>query len=132
MTILASSVVVGNSYKLTMTVPAIMGTAFNNAKILSGGCTYAVAKSTSTDIFTEHLQQLASLPNGTNTDPTKLTYIIIETNTGVVRALAVDWITSATLMSSVDANIKITNTDQTTLALITAYLTKLGVNYTVS
>ena len=119
------------TYTFTMAVPAVMGNAFNAAKLV-GVVDFNTAKATSTDIVAEHLKQYPSLPAGTDKSPENLSYVIIQTNLGTRRALALDWIQSATLITQQSATVTIASINQDQIAQLRNFLQKNGITFNIT
>lgn len=131
MAITESSLARNGTYTFTMAVPTIMGNAFNAAKLV-GFVDYNTAKATSTDIAAEHLKQYPQLPQGTDSNPENLSYIIILTNLGTRRALALDWIQSATLITQQSATVSIGSINQDQIAQLRSYLQQNAISFTIT
>ena len=87
------NLVIGKSYNFTLQASGVLGTGYDNAKVL-GIMDYDSAK-TIQDITPLHIQAYPDLPNGTPRNARELIYVKIKTVLGEVRVIAMDWISSA-------------------------------------
>lgn len=83
---------IGKSYNFTLYASGVLGTGYNNAKVL-GIMDYGSAKVVQ-DITSLHIQAYPDLPTGTLRDASKLIYVKLSTVQGEVRVIAMDWISS--------------------------------------
>lgn len=87
------NLVIGKSYNFTLYASGVLGTGYDNAKVL-GIMDYDSAK-TIQDITPLHIQAYPDLLNGTPRNARELIYVKIKTVLGEVRVIAMDWISSA-------------------------------------
>lgn len=108
---------IGKSYNFTLYASGVLGTGYNNAKVL-GIMDYGSAKIVQ-DITPLHIQAYPDLPSGTPRNASKLIYIKISTLSGEIRVIAMDWISSEPVeVTTQSAVVTITQISSVDIAII--------------
>lgn len=116
---------IGKSYDFTLYASGVLGTGFNNAKVL-GVMDYDSAKGVQ-DITPLHIQAYPDLPTGTPRDASKLIYVKIATLQGDIRVIAMDWISSEpVVVTTQTAIVTISQISSSDVAIIRNILTING------
>ncbi len=125
--------VVGNTYSFNTLAPAVLGASFNNAKVI-GVVGYEVAI-TMMNVDLKQRTIYPLLPSGTPSDPSKYTYLMLQTESNIKVVIAVEWIdiNTVALVDSVTLEIIIPNVVSTDANEIRSMLTLLGYSgYTIT
>lgn len=97
-------------YNFNTRAPSILGTNYKNA-LVKAIVDYTIA-SKYISPETEAINVYPSLPGGTNPDPKKWTYVIVELESLITRCFALEWIdtSSIAVVNSIDLNVVVHNT----------------------
>lgn len=82
----------GLTYDFVMCAPAILGARYDSARLLATGMLYDAAKLIQNDLAAKHTAALPSLKTGVPRSVNDLTYLLIQTVSGVNLVIAQEWL----------------------------------------
>lgn len=112
-------------YNFALRAPSILGTGYNRAT-LCGIIDFNTAMTVS-DVTPLHAAVLQDLPQGTPTNPSKLTYLKIITSAGQVRVIAKEWLASDPVkVETEDITVLLKDVEQSRLPILRSLLVQAG------
>lgn len=121
----------GGMYSFTTRAPAILGSTISR-HTLKGIVDYNTAcKHENVELL--HRQIYPLLPDGTINNPSKYTYLLLRSESGITRVIATVWIveSSITLVEEITATIKLTLDSNDDLITVRETLTLMGFPFTI-
>ncbi|EKD89680.1 MAG: hypothetical protein ACD_33C00008G0006 [uncultured bacterium] len=118
-------------YNFTTYAPSILGTSYNNAKLVSILDYDTALKFGNIELL--HKQIYPYLPSNTPSDLTKYTYYLFKTENGNV-ILADYWLIDTSIQETggINATINLYNIDSNKVSIIRDQLKLLGINFNIT
>jgi len=113
-------------YNFDTVSPVVLGLSYKNMKVIGANINYRVAVNY-TDIYTTR-EKIIQETKLTLLDPKDVSYVMLENEYNEILVLSLDWVvpSSIVVVTSINANIKLTNISNSDLTIINNAILALG------